>query len=94
MNELLTTEDVARIVGLSADTVRLAIKDGDLKASWLRRRWRIRSDDLAAWIDEGQRRPALVESSGTTARPLTPRPRHTPPSGSARDAIKRMRPAA
>lgn len=59
MTELLTVADVARITGLSEYTVREAIRDGDLKASKLRNRLRVRNEDLVAWVDDSQVQPVM-----------------------------------
>lgn len=47
---LLSPEQVARRCGLSRRAVYRAIERGELRASRLCSRLRIRSDDLAAWI--------------------------------------------
>jgi excisionase family DNA binding protein len=84
---LLTVDDVAEVVSLSAYTVRQAIHDGELKASKLRGRWLVHPDDLAEWIDQGRARPVT---------PITPagqhvQPRPPGPSGGFRDAVRRRR---
>jgi excisionase family DNA binding protein len=89
VNELLHVEDVARITGLSPYTVRAAIRDGELGASKRRGRYLVTSDDLAAWIDEGRVR-GVDRTNDRPHRPVA-RPRSTPPTGSARDAIRAIR---
>lgn len=54
---LLTVQDVAALVGLSDDTVRQAIREGDLPATRLRRRLRIDPADLAGWVHKGRVSP-------------------------------------
>lgn len=71
--QLLTVEDVARICGLSEWAIRRAIDDGDLSASKLRSKWRIRPTDLEEWIESGLNRPR-TSSSGSLA--LRRRNRH------------------
>jgi excisionase family DNA binding protein len=90
--ELLTPDDVARLTGLSAYTIRAAVRDGELAASKLRGRIRIHPDDLAAWVDESRVRP-----EGSAPRDMTrptPHPRVTPPTGGYRAAARAQRRAA
>jgi len=54
---LLTIPQVAEQCQLSERTVNRAILDGELLAFKLRSRWRIRPDDLAAWIDASSPEP-------------------------------------
>ncbi len=53
MNEsrLLTPDDVAALCGLSRKAVYRAIERGELRASKLCSRLRIRSEDLDLWIE-------------------------------------------
>jgi excisionase family DNA binding protein len=90
--ELLTVEDVARVTGLSAYTVRAAVREGDLVASKLRGRIRVHPEALAAWIDESRVRP--VGSSPRDLTRPTPHPRAAPPSGGYRQAARARRRAA
>jgi excisionase family DNA binding protein len=71
---LLTVEDVAGLTGLSAYTVRKAIRDGELVASKLRGRIRVDPGDLAAWVDAGRIAPqAEVVLYDATVPPRHPR---------------------
>jgi excisionase family DNA binding protein len=63
MNELLTVEEVARICGLSEWAIRRAIDDGELPASKLRSKWRIRPTDLEAWFESGLNQPRTEVAS-------------------------------
>lgn len=57
MNKLLSTAEVAEILGIGVDKVRDFIAEGKLKASKLggngksRRHWRIKQTDLEAFIE-------------------------------------------
>ncbi|WOH20158.1 helix-turn-helix domain-containing protein [Paenarthrobacter sp. GOM3] len=51
---LYSTKDAAELMGMSDDWVRARIKDGSLRAVELgssRQKWRVRADDLQAFID-------------------------------------------
>ena len=50
LQPLLSVADVAAIVGLSEYTIRQAVREGDLPASKLRGRIRIRETDVHTWI--------------------------------------------
>lgn len=91
MTELLSPDDAAQIVRLSAYTVRQAIREGELRASKLRGRLRIHPDDLAAWIDQGRLATIKPAARGTAAAPLPARSIAAPPAGSTRDAVRRLR---
>lgn len=51
--QLLTISDVAELVQCSSKTVKRAIDAGHLRAAQLAKRgtWRIRSEDVDAWIE-------------------------------------------
>jgi excisionase family DNA binding protein len=93
LSELLSTEDAARITGLSIWAIRKAIRDGELGASKLRGRLRIHPDDLGAWIDDCRVKPDLGSLEARGHEPPRP-PAPTPPSGSARAAVRARRRAA
>lgn len=63
---LLTPEDVADVCALSRRAVYRAIERGELRASRLCSRIRIRPADVEAWVEKN-------EIAATTASP-TPRP--------------------
>ena len=69
---LLTVAQVARACQVSTRTIRRAIAAGELEAFQLARRgtWRIRPEDVSAWLEEclGQR-SATPAPSPTTTRP-------------------------
>jgi excisionase family DNA binding protein len=92
IDELLSVEDVARITGLRPPTIRAAVRDGELRATRLRRRQRISNEDLATWLDAN-----VVQATGDIA-PLpaacTPRLRTPPPSGGYRQAARERNRAA
>jgi excisionase family DNA binding protein len=50
----LTVAEVGRVTGLSANAVYRAIWSGELRASKLRGRLRVRSDEVEAWADDGR----------------------------------------
>lgn len=71
---LLSVPEVAQLCGLSEKAVRRAIDDGELAASKLRSRLRIRPEDVEAWICTAAR------SHGTQVTPRRrPRPRSVGP---------------
>ena len=72
MTELLTPQQVADLVSLSAYTVRAAIRDGDLAATKIRGRLRIEPDAVADWIDRGRVR---VTRTSDGPRVVDPAPR-------------------
>lgn len=87
--DMLTVEDVARIVGLSPYTVRAAIRDGDLRASKMRGRYRVHPDAVAAWVDDSAVRPG-GRFDDRADRP-TVRPRTPLQSGSVRARLRAAR---
>lgn len=54
MAEILTVEEVARRSKLGEKAVRNAIRRGELRASKLCGRWRIRETDYEDWFDSGR----------------------------------------
>ena len=67
---LLSPEDVARHCGLSRRAVYRAIERGELRASRLCSRLRIRSQDVEAWITANSVEPAASpEPRPTSALP-------------------------
>lgn len=54
MDELLTTEDVARLLRISEYTARQLCKRGEIKAKKIGRNWKVKQEDLREYID---RRP-------------------------------------
>ena len=56
---LLSPEDVARHCGLSRRAVYRAIERGELRASRLCSRLRIRSQDMEAWITANRVEPTM-----------------------------------
>jgi excisionase family DNA binding protein len=73
---LLSAAAAAELVGVSADTVRRAIRSGAMQvAGYVGARPRVRRSEVEAWVARGQR-PASSASSGTETRPgWRPRPR-------------------
>lgn len=59
---LLKLSEISETTGLSEGTLISAINTGELRAAKIGKAWRLRSDDLAAWIDgkfsEGRGRDA------------------------------------
>jgi excisionase family DNA binding protein len=66
---LLCPEEVARQCGLSRRAVYRAIERGELRASRLCSRIRIRAADVDAWVDENQ-----IEPPSEQTRPARPAP--------------------
>ena len=52
IGKFYTTNEVADIFKVTAETVRRWIDDGDLKAAAFNGRWRIREQDLVAFSDK------------------------------------------
>src|SRR5262249_55357300 len=67
---LLCPEDVARRCGLSRRAVYRAIERGELRASRLCSRIRIRAADVEAWVDENQIEPPSEPARRSRPSPL------------------------
>jgi excisionase family DNA binding protein len=67
---LLSPENVAEACGLSRRAVYRAIERGELRASRLCSRIRIRPDDVEAWVQENQIAPPPDGAARTRARAL------------------------
>jgi excisionase family DNA binding protein len=52
MEELLTIEDVARILKYTEYYIRMKCKSGELKAIKIGGHWRIKQEDLRAFVDK------------------------------------------
>lgn len=52
MPKVYTVEEVADMLRIHETVVRKLIRDGELKAFKIQRRWRIYEDDLKAFIDK------------------------------------------
>jgi len=55
-NDLLTTGQVARILGLTAPTIISYTRANQLKAILVNRQWRYRYADLEAFINDREKR--------------------------------------
>lgn len=88
----MSVDDVAVFTGLSAYTVRQAVREGDLPGVKIRGRVRVDPDDLIAWVEGSRITPS---SSGDQARPQAPAPapRRRPPDGGYRALAKQRRAA-
>ena len=51
MADVMTVEQAARHLQLTADTVRRKARSGDIPAAKVGRRWRFRKTDLDEWLD-------------------------------------------
>jgi excisionase family DNA binding protein len=67
---LLSPEQVARRCGLSRRAVYRAIERGELRASRLCSRIRIRAADVEAWFDEHEIEPSSNEAPPSRPTPL------------------------
>ena len=67
---LLSPEEVARQCGLSRRAVYRAIERGELRASRLCSRIRIRAADVEAWVEENQIEPASRQTPFSRPSPL------------------------
>ena len=52
--QLLTVTEVSELAQLHPEVVRRAIRDGELRASAMRRRLRIRTSDYEAWVESNR----------------------------------------
>ena len=73
--ELLSVRRVAELAGLSEMAVYRAIKAGELRASRLRGKFRIRSQDFERWVDKN-----VVEVPRREDRKIVPAPRKPKPA--------------
>lgn len=70
LRQLLTPNDVADLCGLSVKTIYRAIHRGELSAYKVGgSRYRIRPDELDAWVDAARVSPGGAHSAGTTRAP-------------------------
>ncbi len=76
--QLLSVDQVADIVQLDVETIRVAIRAGELPACKIRRRIRVKPSDLAAWIDSTRIEPERLDIAGSLPPPPVRAPR---PSG-------------
>jgi excisionase family DNA binding protein len=67
---LLSPEQVARRCGLSRRAVYRAIDRGELRASRLCSRIRIRAEDVDAWVQENQIEPSSHQTRLPRSSPL------------------------
>lgn len=91
IERLLSVADVADITGVSPDTIRRAIRAGDLNASKLRGCIRIRPEDVALWVD-ASRIPAPDDD--TPHMPYLPSARPTARTGRRLTFTERAKRAA
>jgi len=71
LEPLLSPEEIARLTGLHYQTVLDVIRRGDLPASKLGNRWRIRPGDYSDWLDATRLEPRDPEPRpGPIVRPL------------------------
>jgi len=70
VDALLSPEEVARRFGLSRRAVYRAIERGELRASRLCSRIRIRAADVEAWVEENQIEPASIVTRPSLPSPL------------------------
>jgi excisionase family DNA binding protein len=85
---MLSVDQVADVVQLSAEAVRCAIRSGELPASKIRRRLRVKPSDLAAWIDATRIEPERLDIAGSLPSPPV-RPNHSGPRTSFTERAKR-----
>jgi excisionase family DNA binding protein len=79
VDALLSPEEVGRRCGLSRRAVYRAIERGELRASRLCSRIRIRAADVDAWVDENEIDP-----------PSEPTPRARPAPVRSADGLRRL----
>ena len=72
VDALLSPEEVAGQCGLSRRAVYRAIERGELRASRLCSRIRIRAADVEAWVDESQIEPPAEAARRSRPSPLRP----------------------
>jgi excisionase family DNA binding protein len=71
VNELLSPEEVAAQCGLSRKAVYRAIERGELPASKLCSRLRVKPADLDAWIDRNRLQPEPTRPALPTRSPAS-----------------------
>jgi len=57
MEEMLTPEDIAKILNVSEYTVREKLRDGDIKGKKVRNQWRVKPSDLQDYINSPNPQP-------------------------------------
>lgn len=67
--QLLSVRDVAEAAQLEAETIRRAIRAGELRASKMRGRLRIRPEDFADWIESTRIEPVRLQIAGSLPTP-------------------------
>ncbi len=75
MEKLLSPEQVAEILGVSQKMVRDWLRAGRIKGVKLGRIWRVREQDLEAFLAEAERATASWAISPPSARGHKPQPR-------------------
>lgn len=78
---LLSVAEVASTTGLSESAVYRAIAAGELRASKLRGRLRVRMSDLESWIESNLVSPKSVRDEKRPARPARRLPTEPRPGG-------------
>lgn len=78
---LMTVTEVAGKCQLSVTAIRRAIREGELKATWLRSRVRVAPADYDAWVNSGRKAPHHLPQAPRARVPRQPR---QPPAGSFR----------
>ncbi len=89
LDVLLTPAEVAESVKLSVEVVRRSVRRGELRAVKLAGQLRFREEDVRAWIDAGEVRPAQ-RAAPVALEPLPP----APAASTLGDLMERHRPAA
>ncbi len=72
---LLTVDEVAGLVKLDPEVVRRCIRDGELRASKLRGKFRVRPSAVDEWVDAMAVEPAAApepDRPRALSRPATP----------------------
>lgn len=69
---VLTVDDVAELVQLGPEAVRRAVRRGELRASKLGGRIRIRRDDVNAWIEAQTLATPAMPAPAAAPRPSRP----------------------
>ncbi len=57
----LSLQKVARVLGVSVQTLRKWVREGEIPAFWIGSRMKLRESDLKEWIRQNKMRPESGE---------------------------------
>lgn len=63
MSKILTLIEVAEMLSLKPNSVRIKVRAGEITGFFkIRNQWRIKQEDLDAWIEEQKKKQELVKA--------------------------------